>query len=135
MFEGLRLGAYQDTGGVWTIGFGHTKTAKKGMKITAEQAVELFEQDAAPLIKMVEHLPSFEAAALISFGFNCGETALRRVLEGRFYVTADGFFQGPEAGVPGAEYGVTAKGAKLPGLVARRRLEAAMIEVSRHGPA
>lgn len=33
-FEGLRLSAYQDSVGVWTIGYGHTRTAKRGMSIT-----------------------------------------------------------------------------------------------------
>lgn len=26
-WEGLRLEAYQDTGGIWTIGYGHTSDA------------------------------------------------------------------------------------------------------------
>lgn len=32
-FEGLRLTAYQDSVGVWTIGYGHTKGVKKGQTI------------------------------------------------------------------------------------------------------
>ena len=35
-FEGLELEAYQDSVGVWTIGYGHTKHAIKGMVITEE---------------------------------------------------------------------------------------------------
>lgn len=56
-FEGLhrlrsdgRIEAYLDTAGknpVWTIGWGHTKTAKPGMVITMEQAVALKKQDLA----------------------------------------------------------------------------------------
>ncbi|WP_423245967.1 glycoside hydrolase family protein [Periweissella cryptocerci] len=30
-FEGLRLKAYQDSVGVWTIGYGHTKGVVRGM--------------------------------------------------------------------------------------------------------
>ena len=29
-FEGCRLAAYPDTGGVWTIGYGHTKGVAEG---------------------------------------------------------------------------------------------------------
>ena len=32
-FEGLRLTAYKDVVGIWTIGYGHTRTAKSGMVI------------------------------------------------------------------------------------------------------
>lgn len=44
--EGLRLQAYQDTGGVWTIGYGHTGAdVKPGMTITKEEAERLLKQD------------------------------------------------------------------------------------------
>ena len=33
-FEGCELNAYQDSVGVWTIGYGHTKGVERGMKIT-----------------------------------------------------------------------------------------------------
>ena len=36
--EALRLKAYQDSKGVWTIGWGHTKGVKPGDVITREQA-------------------------------------------------------------------------------------------------
>ncbi len=43
-FEGLRLTAYQDSVGVWTIGYGHTgPDVHPGMTITEEQADELLE--------------------------------------------------------------------------------------------
>ena len=40
-FEGLRLEAYQDSVGVWTIGYGHTKGVTPSMKITEAQANNL----------------------------------------------------------------------------------------------
>ncbi|MFW5186314.1 lysozyme, partial [Pseudomonas aeruginosa] len=46
-FEGLRLSAYQDSVGVWTIGYGHTRTAKRGMSITGDQADALLIADLA----------------------------------------------------------------------------------------
>ncbi len=46
-FEGLRLAAYQDSVGVWTIGYGTTRGVKAGQAITAEQAEELLRADVA----------------------------------------------------------------------------------------
>ncbi|EEO27183.1 glycoside hydrolase family protein [Oxalobacter paraformigenes] len=43
--EGVRLKAYQDSKGLWTIGYGHTKGVKPGMTITKDQAAKLLEQD------------------------------------------------------------------------------------------
>ena len=40
-FEACALTAYQDSVGMWTIGYGHTAGVKKGDKITRYQA-ELF---------------------------------------------------------------------------------------------
>lgn len=37
-FEKCRLAAYQDPGGVWTIGYGHTEDVKDGDVWTQEQA-------------------------------------------------------------------------------------------------
>jgi len=37
-FEGVRLSAYQDSAGVWTIGYGHTGTARSGQTITQSEA-------------------------------------------------------------------------------------------------
>ena len=126
VFEGCRLQAYWDNyGKVWTIGFGHTKKVTRGDTITFEQVVELFEQDAAPLIELVKDRPLLETAALVSFGYNCGTGALKRVLSGVISVRQEGFFIGTAA------FGETSGGVRLEGLVARRQLEAALIEVSR----
>ena len=46
-FEGCGLTAYQDTAGVWTIGYGHTAGVKKGDKITAYQAEQFLMEDLA----------------------------------------------------------------------------------------
>lgn len=37
-FEGCELTAYQDIGGVWTIGFGDTENVFEGLQITMEEA-------------------------------------------------------------------------------------------------
>ena len=44
-FEGCILQAYKCPAGVWTIGYGHTKGVKQGMKITKEQASNLLKDD------------------------------------------------------------------------------------------
>ncbi len=47
-FEGLELKAYQDSVGVWTIGYGHTGTdVKPGLVITEAQASVLLAADVA----------------------------------------------------------------------------------------
>ena len=44
-FEGCELEAYQDSVGVWTIGYGHTKDVEKGMKITQELAEHMLKEE------------------------------------------------------------------------------------------
>jgi lysozyme len=112
-FEGLRLTAYEDSGGVWTIAMGHTLDVNKGDTCTYEQAVEWLEEDAAPLLTLVKDEPMIAAAAYVSFGYNCGRSALELVLEGKIKLEAYGLHD--------------RHGNVLPGLVARRNLEAALI--------
>lgn len=92
-FEGLRLDAYQDIKGIWTIGFGHTgdvwpgTPVSKGLLISADQATQLLKQDCAPLFRLVTAKPILEAAALVSFGYNCGIGSLQHVLSGSAKLT------------------------------------------------
>jgi len=39
-FEGCKLVSYLDSGGVWTIGYGHTNGIKRYMECTQDQADE-----------------------------------------------------------------------------------------------
>lgn len=78
-WEGYSETAYQDTGGVWTIGYGHTKGVKPGMKITKEQALAYLSEDLqwveAALAKRVKvALTQNQYDALCSFVYNIGET-------------------------------------------------------------
>ena len=79
--EGLRLEAYLPTpNDVWTIGYGHTHTAKPGMKITEKQAEALLRKDIAWAEKAVNKsvvvpLTQNQFDALVSFVFNVGEGA------------------------------------------------------------
>ena len=79
-WEGLKTKAYQDTGGVWTIGYGHTATAgdpkpKAGMVITAAEAERILLKDLTQYEAAVESLVKVELndnqfAALVSFAYN-----------------------------------------------------------------
>lgn len=54
--EGLRLQAYPDTGNVWTICYGHTRTAAPGKSYTLEVCDELLQQDVAVAEKQLKAL-------------------------------------------------------------------------------
>lgn len=77
-FEGCRLTAYQDSVGVWTIGYGHTKGVKKGQTITEAQATTFLKSDLSTAEKYVmRHNATYnfnqnQFDALVSFTFNCG---------------------------------------------------------------
>lgn len=75
--EGLRLSAYKDTGGTWTIGFGHTDGVQQGQTITQEQALAYLEADVATAQDCVEsavkvNLSDNQYGALVSFAYNIG---------------------------------------------------------------
>lgn len=82
--EGCQLTSYwDDTGKCWTIGYGHTKTAKKGQKITQEQAEELLVSDIEDAIDDAkEVIPSFfsldqvRKTVLVNMAFNLGRKRL-----------------------------------------------------------
>jgi len=114
VFEGNRLVAYKDTGGIWTIGKGHTKDVYEGMTITLEEEEEFFKQDSAPLFYAVSSItPITRAAALVSFGYNCGIGRLLNVIKG--LDTLDN-----------PKHTTDAHGNVLNGLVTRRALELAL---------
>ena len=72
-FEGLRLNAYQDSGGVWTIGYGHTSAAgglpvNRGLNITYEQAEQLLKDDLErmtyPVIRRLVKVPYHKVSSM-----------------------------------------------------------------------
>lgn len=77
-FEGLRLAAYQDQGGVWTIGYGHTgQGVREGLVITQEIADGCLESDVAGAVRCVNamvtvDLQQWQFDALVDFAFNLG---------------------------------------------------------------
>lgn len=123
VFEGDRTTAYQDSGGVWTIGIGHTgPDVHQGLTWTHQQSMDAFARDEAALFGLVTARPILEAAALIDFGYNCGAGNLRKALAGDVL-----------AEIAQPVHTTDRHGTVLPGLVARRRLELLLIQVSRQG--
>ncbi|WP_144756291.1 lysozyme, partial [Bartonella saheliensis] len=130
-WEGLRLNAYKDTIGVWTIGYGHTSAAgkpfvHKGMTITEKQAEELlckdlrqFENTVAKAVTV--SLNSWQFAALVSFCYNvgtiafCNSTLLKKLNQGEYEAVPAELQKWTKAG-----------GKRLQGLVHRRVAEAGL---------
>ncbi|HGM6603166.1 TPA: lysozyme [Serratia marcescens] len=130
-FEGLRLQAYQDSVGVWTIGYGWTQPVAgrkvgAGMVINAATAERLLICGVAQFEQVVERLVAVTITqgqfdALVSFAYNLGlralenSTLLRRLNAGDRQGAADQFGRWVNAG-----------GVRLDGLVARRAAERAL---------
>lgn len=101
-FEGCKLTAYQDTGAVWTIGYGHTSGVHAGMTCTNEQAMSWLETDMSDAFNTVATkthvaLTDNQRAALADFVFNLGSGAyagstLLRKLNAGDYVGASAEF-------------------------------------------
>lgn len=75
--EGCVLTAYQDKGGIWTIGWGHTQGVTEGMVINQAQADLLFQEDLHDAEGYVQYyvkvpLNDNQFAALVSLIYNIG---------------------------------------------------------------
>ena len=82
-FEGLELKSYLCPAGVWTVGYGHTITAHKGMVVTEGVAEELLRQDLGWVEFTVNNsvtvpLTNPQYDALCSFVYNVGATAFNK---------------------------------------------------------
>jgi lysozyme len=130
-FEGLRLTAYQDQAGVWTIGYGHTgRDVTPGLTISAENAQRMLTQDlraAAECVNRVTALPltQNEFDALVDFVFNLGvgnfegSTLLGDLNAGDLAAAAAQFERWSHAG-----------GKRVAGLLRRRQAEAAIFNTT-----
>lgn len=84
-YEGLRLEAYQDTSGIWTIGYGHTHGISQGDKCSEIYADVYLRQDCETAEKAVceivkAPITDNEFSALVSFTFNLGRIALLKLI-------------------------------------------------------
>jgi lysozyme len=135
-FEGLKLNAYQDLGGVWTIGYGSTRYAngapvKKGDKLlNRECADDLLDRTLSDYEDAVNNhvkvaLTHGQFNALVDFTYNEGDgaleksTLLKKLNSGDYEGAAEQFLVWDE---------VTVKGKKAVNedLVKRRQKERAM---------
>jgi lysozyme len=131
-FEGLRLQAYQDPGGVWTIGYGHTGSdVSQGLVITRADADALLRADLATAEATVNSSVSVSLTqgqfdALVSFVYNVGggafqtSTLLAKLNAGDYASAAAEF----------GNWNQDANGQPLAGLMSRRSAEAALFRTS-----
>lgn len=125
-WEGLRLKAYKCPRGVWTIGYGHTKTAREGMEITEREADRLLREDVrdaerAVLFHVKVPLTQHQFDALVSWTFNLGSlnfarsTLLKKLNSGDYAAVPEEMMKWVYAG-----------GKRLDGLANRRAAEAGL---------
>lgn len=127
-FEGLKLDAYQDVAGIWTIGYGHTNGVQPGMHITEAQAEQALRDDLHTAEHVVEDATQVapptdnEFAAMVSLCFNIGSanyrgsSVLKEHLAGDKVAAADAFLLWNKARVGGVLQPVA-------GLTNRRKAE------------
>lgn len=127
-FEQCRLVAYQDSKGVWTIGWGHTRGVKAGDTCTQAQADAWLMEDVQEAVDAVNRLVKVSLTqaqfdALVDFTFNAGvgnfasSTMLRLLNAGDAAGAEDQFARWDMCG-----------GAHLAGLARRRAAEAGMFD-------
>ena len=131
-FEGLRLAAYRDAAGVWTIGYGHTAAAGppavyRGQEIDEAEAEAILRADLERFEDQVQRLVTVELndnefGALVSLCFNigaaafAGSTCLKRLNKGDRKGAAEALTWWNKATVQGRKV-------RLAGLVRRREAE------------
>lgn len=84
-WEGCKLSAYKDGGGVWTIGYGHTSAAgapevKAGLKISLQDAKDIFTRDVVKYEAAVDKainrpMTQGQFDAMVSLCYNIGPGA------------------------------------------------------------
>ena len=127
--EGVMLTSYQDSGGVWTIGYGHTgPDVGPDQSITREQAEQLLEQDLLSAEQTVNQyvevpLSQEEFDALVDFVFNVGEEAFVNSTLLKLLNEQD--YEGAAQQLPRWD---KCQGRVLQGLLTRRQAEEAMFE-------
>lgn len=123
-FEGLRLAAYKDAVGIWTIGYGSTgEHVTPGMTITRHEAEDLLRADLVRFEECVDrncpdlNQNQFDACVSLAFNIGCGafeKSSLCKLAKaGRHKLAKLQFARWVFAG-----------GRKLNGLIRRRKAEA-----------
>jgi lysozyme len=127
-FEGLRLHAYRDVVGVWTIGYGHSSYAGKpvpvaGMTITAAQADTILADDLrrvemGVLAAIKRPMEQGQFDAMVSLAFNIGLAAFRSSSVARYFNRGQ-----PILAANAFRLWTRAGGRELPDLARRREAE------------
>ena len=127
-FEGCRLEAYYCSGGVLTIGYGHTGGVKESDTITQEEAEKLLRADVFKFEEYVEdnvmvELDQSQFDALVAWTFNLGpgnlrsSTMLKKLNNGEYESVPFEMRRWNKAG-----------GKTLDGLIRRRQAESLLFE-------
>lgn len=101
-FEGLRLQSERLANGQWIVGYGHTLSAREGVRITEKDAEDLLRYDLQAIEALVRDetaapLNQNQFEALVAFAWNIGREAflqsdvLRYVNEGQMLAAAESF--------------------------------------------
>ena len=123
-FEGCKLTAYQDSVGVWTIGYGHPKGVYNGMTITQEEAEQMLLTELEEYEGYIENMVTVPLTqnqfdALVVWIYNLGptnfknSTLLKELNAGNYNAAGQEITRWNKAG-----------GKVLAGLVKRREAEA-----------
>lgn len=134
-FEGCKRTAYQDSGGVWTNGYGNTHGVVPHSTITREQAVASLKDNIQTSVNDINRLVKVQLTqdefdALVDFDFNLGSkqlaesTLLSLLNAGNFTGAAAEFDKWDHCG-----------GAVLAGLLRRRQAETAEFSGAPPAPA
>ena len=127
-FEGCETTAYQDSVGVWTIGFGHTKGVEEGQTCSIEDAESMLANEMDEYEGYINNmvkvdLQQHEFDSLVAWVYNLGptnlsESTMLKVLNGgQFDRVPDEMNRWTRAG-----------GEILEGLVRRRQAESLMFQ-------
>lgn len=136
-FEGCRFRAYRDGGGVWTIGYGHTRGVREGQECDMAQAVQWLKSDvldAAGAVNRLVKAPITQAQfdALVCFTYNLGAGSLEKSTLLKFLNAGDYYGAASQFGRWNMDNGQV-----VPGLTRRRKAEADLFQdgivASTHG--
>jgi lysozyme len=125
-FESLRLTAYRDGGGIWSLGYGHTDDVEPGDTCTEQEALDWLKRDANEaeiciLTSVETTLTQSQFDALCSLVFNIGceafekSTMLRLINDGHMKAAKAQFMRWNHD-----------NGVAVAGLTRRRAAEAAL---------
>lgn len=123
--EGCKLTAYQDSVGVWTIGYGHTQGVKCGDRITQQQADDFLRSDLQRFETIAAKTPGVRTQgqfdAVTDFCYNCGPDKFQNSTLRRFITSGRKDWEIQKEFLKWTKAG----GKELGGLVSRRVWEAA----------